>query len=292
MTDTVLGIIGGSGLYDLPAAENSFWEEIVSPWGEPSDCVLFSEIEGLPVRFMPRHGRGHKHAPTNINYRANIDCLKRVGVTDLISISACGSLQKSLVPGTFVLVDQFIDHTYERSKSFFGSGCVAHISIADPVSPIIVDKLEKALQLESINYTRGGTYLTIEGPQFSSRAECQLYRSWGCDVIGMTNMPEAKLAREAEICYATVAMVTDYDCWHDEHADVNVADVVKIMKSNAEKAKRMILAFTKLFPRQHPMCPLGSDRALDTALLTEPEVRDPVVVAKLDAVAGRILKSY
>jgi len=289
MTDTVLGIVGGSGFYDLPGLENPHWQTVTSPWGEPSDQILFAEIAGLPVRFLPRHGRGHKISPTEINYRANIDCLKRAGVTDLVSISACGSFREELAPGVFVLVDQFIDRTFAREKSFFGTGLVAHVSVADPVSPAVVDAVEAALKAEAIDYRRGGTYLAMEGPQFSSRAESELYRSWGCAVIGMTNMPEAKLAREAEICYATVAMVTDYDCWHDDHEHVDVASVIKVMRGNTAKAQRLVLTLAKSFPRQHPACPMGSDRALDVALITDREARDPALVAKLDAIAGRVL---
>ena len=225
MVKSVLGIVGGSGFYNLPGIENPRWEKVSSPWGEPSDEILFAEIDGLPFRFLPRHGRGHRVSPTHINYRANIDALKRAGVTDLVSISACGSLKEQFAPGHFVLVDQFIDRTFAREKSFFGDGIVAHVSMAHPVSPLLVDAVEKAAKAEDIDHTKGGTYLVMEGPQFSTRAECFLYRSWGCDVIGMTNMPEAKLAREAEICYATVAMVTDYDCWHEEEAHVDVAAV-------------------------------------------------------------------
>ena len=291
MTKAVLGIIGGSGLYHLPNIKDPHWEKVSSPWGEPSDEILFAEVDGLPIRFLPRHGRGHRHAPTGINYRANIDALKRTGVTDLVSVSACGSLREDLPPGTFVLVDQFIDRTFAREKSFFGNGLVAHVSMADPVSPGLVDLLEQALKAENINYRRGGTYLVMEGPQFSTRAESNLYRSWGCDVIGMTNMPEAKLAREAEICYATVAMVTDFDCWHEEHAHVDVAAVLEVMKTNTEAAQRMLARLTAIFPREHQPCPIGSDRALDVALITAPEVRDPELIAKLDAVAGRVLKT-
>jgi 5'-methylthioadenosine phosphorylase len=289
MTKSVLGIVGGSGLYDLPAFERPRWETIASPWGRPSDDVLFAEIEGLPIRFLPRHGRSHRVSPTEINYRANIDVLKRAGVTDLVSVSACGSLKEAYAPGHFVLVDQFIDRTFAREKSFFGSGCVAHVSVADPVSPALVDEIAKAATAEGVAFTRGGTYLVMEGPQFSTRAESNLYRQWGCDVIGMTNMPEAKLAREAEICYATVAMVTDYDCWHDDHAEVDVAAVIKVLRANVEKAERLITRLARSFPREHPRCPIGSDRALDVALITPPEARDPAVLAKLDAVAGRVL---
>jgi 5'-methylthioadenosine phosphorylase len=290
MADTVLGFIGGSGLYDLPGLENPEWRMVETPWGAPSDEMLFAEIAGLPIRFMPRHGRGHPIAPSEINFRANIDALKRAGVTDLISISACGSFREHLAPGMFVIVDQFIDRTTGlRDRSFFGTGLVAHVSLADPVSPLLVGEIEKALGVADVPFQRGGTYLTIEGPQFSTRAESFLYKSWNCDVIGMTNMPEARLAREAEICYATVAMVTDYDCWHEEHAEVDVASVLEVMKGNTEKAQRMVLELAKSFPRMHPPCPIGSDRALDVALITAPDKRDPDLVAKLDAVAGRVL---
>ena len=289
MTQSVLGIVGGSGFYNLPGIENPRWEKVMTPWGAPSDEILFAEIAGLPIRFLPRHGRGHPVPPSAINFRANIDALKRAGVTDLISISACGSLREDLAPGHFVLVDQFVDRTFAREKSFFGPGLAAHVSVADPVSPLLVDAIERAVQAEGITYTRGGTYLVMEGPQFSTRAESNLYRSWGMDVIGMTNMPEAKLAREAEICYATVAMVTDYDCWHDDHADVDVASVIAIMKDNTEKAQRLVLNLARNFPREHPACPIGSDRALDVAIITAPDARDASLVRKLDAVAGRVL---
>ena len=291
MTRTVLGIVGGSGRDHLPNHRTPRWEKVSSPWGEPSDEILFAEVDGLPIRFLPRHGRGHPLSPSGINYRANIDALKRSGVTDLISVSACGSLREDLPPGKFVLVDQFIDRTFAREKSFFGNGLVAHVSVADPVSPGLADEIEGALKTEQIDYQRGGTYLVMEGPQFSTRAESNLYRSWGCDVIGMTNMPEAKLAREAEICYATLAMVTDYDCWHDEHAHVDVASVLQVMKTNTEKAQRVLARLAVSFPREHKPCPIGSDRALEVALITAPEARDPALIAKLDAVAGRVLKT-
>ena len=290
MTKTVLGFIGGSGLYDLPAFENKRWELIASPWGVPSDAILFAEADGLPVRFLPRHGRGHRVPPSDINYRANIECLTRAGVTDLISLSACGSLKEAYAPGHFVLVDQFIDRTFAREKSFFGTGCVAHVSVADPVSPGLIDALAQAATTEAVPFTRGGTYLAMEGPQFSTRAESNLYRAWGCDVIGMTNMPEAKLAREAEICYATLAMVTDYDCWHDDHREVDVAEIIKVLSANVEKAQRIVARLCHDFPRTHPPCPYGSDRALETAIITPPDARDPELVAKLDAVAGRVLR--
>jgi 5'-methylthioadenosine phosphorylase len=291
MTQSVLGIIGGSGLYDIPTLKNVRWEAISSPWGEPSDRVLFADLDGLPIRFLPRHGRGHKIPPSAIDFRANIDVLKRAGVTDLVSVSACGSLKEELAPGHFVIVDQFIDRTFAREKSFFAPGCVAHVSMADPVSPRLADALEQAARDEGIAATRGGTYLVMEGPQFSTRAESSLYRSWGCSVIGMTNMPEAKLAREAEICYATVAMVTDYDCWHDEHAHVDVAAVIKVLSENVDKAHRLIERLARTFPREHPPCPIGSDRALDVAIITPAEARDPALLAKLDAVAGRVLRN-
>ncbi len=289
MTQAVLGIIGGSGLYDLPGISAAEWRKVDSPWGAPSDEILFAELDGLPIRFLPRHGRGHRISPTDINYRANIDAMKRAGVTDLVSVSACGSFKEELAPGTFVLVDQFIDRTFAREKSFFGTGLVAHVSMADPVSPLLVGEVEKAIQAATIPYRRGGTYLAMEGPQFSSRAESFLYKGWGCDVIGMTNMPEAKLAREAEICYCTVAMVTDYDCWHDDHAHVDVASVLEVMKGNTANAQKMVAELGKSFPREHQSCPIGSDRALDVALITAPDARDPDRVAKLDAVAGRVL---
>ncbi len=289
MTTSVLGIIGGSGLYDLPGLEKATWKKVASPWGPPSDDILFAELNGLALRFLPRHGRGHRLSPSGINYRANIDAMKRAGVTDLISVSACGSLKEELAPGHFVLVDQFIDRTIAREKSFFGNGLVAHVSCADPVSPGLVTLVEQAARAEGIGYTRGGTYLAMEGPQFSTRAESHMYRSWGCSVIGMTNMPEAKLAREAEICYASVAMVTDYDCWRHEGASVDIAEVIRVLMDNAGRAQRLVARLARDFPRQHPKCPIGSDTALDLALITAPEARDPALVAKLDAVAGRVL---
>lgn len=291
MTKSVLGIVGGSGLYDLEGLTDASWRTIESPWGTPSDQVLFGEIEGLPVRFLPRHGRGHQQSPSSINYRANIDCLKRAGVTDLVSVSACGSLREDLAPGQFVLVDQFIDRTFAREKSFFGPGCVAHVAMGDPIAPLLVEEIAKAAQKRGIGITQGGTYLAMEGPQFSTRAESNLYRSWGCSVIGMTNMPEAKLAREAEISYASIAMVTDYDCWHDDHAHVDVAEIIRVLTDNAARATALVSQLAKDFPREHPACPIGSDTALEVAIITPPEQRDPVLMAKLDAIAGRVLKS-
>jgi 5'-methylthioadenosine phosphorylase len=289
MAKSVLGVIGGSGLYDLPGLQNKRKEAVASPWGEPSSEVHLGVIAGLPIAFIPRHGAGHRYSPTTINYRANIDVLKRVGVTDLVSVSACGSFREELPPGTFVIVDQFIDRTFAREKTFFETGCVAHVAMADPVSPKLADRVEAAARAEGIPHSRGGTYLVMEGPQFSTRAESFLYKSWGCSVIGMTNMPEAKLAREAEICYATVAMVTDFDCWHDEHTDVDIADILRVMKANSEKAGRLIARLAAEFPREHEPCPLGSDRSLEDAIITAPEFRDPALLAKLDAVAGRVL---
>jgi 5'-methylthioadenosine phosphorylase len=288
LAKSFLGIIGGSGIYDLEI-KHARWEAIASPWGEPSDQLRIGEIGGLPVAFLPRHGRGHRFSPTTINYRANIDILKRAGVTDIVSLSACGSFKEELAPGTFVLVDQFIDRTFAREKSFFGTGCVAHVSLAYPVSPGVQDHLETALQAEAIPYARGGTYLVMEGPQFSTLAESHLYRSWGCSVIGMTNMPEAKLAREAELCYATVAMVTDYDSWHPHHGEVDITSILKVLKDNSENAQRLVYRFAQEFPKEHPDCRIGSDKALEYAILTAPDKRDPELLRKLDAVAGRVL---
>jgi 5'-methylthioadenosine phosphorylase len=289
MTHSVLGIIGGSGIYDLPGLENVHEQKIWSPWGEPSAALRVGEIGGLPVVFLTRHDKGHRLSPSDINYRANIDVLKRAGVTDLISLSACGSFKEELAPGAFVLIDQFVDRTYKRESSFFGKGLVAHVSMAHPVSPLLRQRLASAADAEGIAVVRGGTYVCMEGPQFSTLAESMTYKNLGYSVIGMTNMPEAKLAREAEICYATVAMVTDYDCWHADHAAVTVQDIIKVLTANAEKAKRLVTRLAKDFPREHEPCPIGSDRALDTALLTAPEARDPALLAKLDAVAGRVL---
>lgn len=289
MTRTVLGVIGGTGLYELPGLEAVRREAIETPWGTPSDELVLGTLDGLDMVFLPRHGRGHRIGPSNINYRANIDAMKRVGVTDLVSVSACGSFREELAPGNFVLVDQFIDRTFAREKSFFGDGCVAHVSFADPISPGLVDLIAAAADAEGLEYSRGGTYLAMEGPQFSSRAESHLYRSWGCDVIGMTNMPEAKLAREAEICYATVAMVTDYDCWHDSHQDIDIPELLRVLHENADKGRSLVARLAKDFPREHPECLLGSDKALEYAIVTAPEARDPDLMAKLDAVAGRVL---
>jgi 5'-methylthioadenosine phosphorylase len=285
----IIGIIGGSGLYEIDGLEDQHWEHVSTPWGEPSDALLFGKLGGVQLVFLPRHGRGHRRSPSDLNYRANIDALKRVGVTDILSLSAVGSLRADLPPGHFVIVDQFIDRSFARTKSFFSVGCVAHVSMADPVCTRLGDALERTARQLDLPVTRGGTYLVMEGPQFSTRAESQLYRSWGCSVIGMTNMPEAKLAREAEICYATVAMVTDFDCWHDEHDAVTVDQVVKILLGNADHARALVRAIapTLATPRRH--CTAGCDHALDHAIITPPAARDPELVAKLDAVAGRVL---
>jgi 5'-methylthioadenosine phosphorylase len=290
MTRSVLGIIGGSGIYDLPGLTNVVEEVIASPWGEPSAALRIGEMAGLSVVFLPRHDKGHRLSPSDINYRANIDVLKRAGVTDLISLSACGSFKEELPPGSFVLVDQFVDRTHKRESSFFGKGCVAHVSMAHPVSPRLRIHLAAAAEAEGIAVARGGTYVCIEGPQFSTLAESLTYKGLGYAVIGMTNMPEAKLAREAELSYATVAMVTDFDCWHPDHDAVTVQDIIKVLAANAEKAKRLVARLAADFPREHETCPIGSDRALDTAIITAKEARDPALLAKLDAVAGRVLR--
>jgi 5'-methylthioadenosine phosphorylase len=289
MTKSVLGIIGGSGIYDLPGLEKVKSRRIKSPWGEPSGPLRIGQIAGLPVVFLSRHDTGHRLSPSDINYRANIDVMKRAGVTDLISLSACGSFKEELPPGTFVLIDQFVDRTHKRESSFFGKGCVAHVSMAHPVSPRLRIHLAEAAMAENIQVVRDGTYVCMEGPQFSSLAESLTYKQLGYSVIGMTNMPEAKLAREAEICYATVAMVTDFDCWHPDHDAVTVQDIIKVLTANAEKAKRLVARLAKDFPREHEPCPIGSDRALDTAIITAPEARDKRLIKKLDAVAGRVL---
>ena len=289
MAKSVLGIIGGSGIYDLPGLTDLREERVATPWGEPSDALRRGRVGDTEVVFLPRHGRGHRHAPSDINYRANIDALKRAGVTDLVSFSACGSFREELAPGTFVLVDNFVDRTVRRVRSFFGSGCVAHVPFAHPVGPALQDLVERAARDEGIPYRRGGTAVCMEGPQFSTLAESLGYRAAGHDVIHMTSMPEAKLAREAEITYAVVCMVTDYDCWHPTHDSVEVATLLRVMDENRGKAQRLFARLAHDFPAEHPRCPVGSDRALDGAILTAPEARDPALLAKLDAVAGRVL---
>ena len=285
-----LGILGGSGLYDLPGLENPEWISVASPFGDPSDDILFAEKDGVRLRFLPRHGRGHALSPSDVNYRANIDVLKRSGCTDIISISAVGSLQEQYPPGDFVMVDQFIDRTFKREKSFFGKGCVAHVSAAEPICSRLSGLLADAAKTAGANTHRGGTYLAMEGPQFSTKAESHMYRQWGCDVIGMTNMPEAKLAREAELPYATMAMVTDYDCWHEGHGNVDVASVIAVMQKNSAMAQKAILQLIetlKNMPRT--MSPQGIETNLDVAIITAPEARDPKRMAMLDAIAARYL---
>src|SRR2546421_7388036 len=291
MTQAVLGIIGGSGIYDLPGLENVREQRVDTPWGEPSAPLRKGEIAGLPVAFLSRHDQGHRLSPSDINYRANIDALKRAGVTDPVSLSACGSFQEELPPGAFVLIDQFVDRTHKRESSFFGKGLVAHVSMAHPVSPRLRMHIASAAMAEGIEVKRDGTYVCMEGPQFSTLAESLTYKQLGYSVIGMTNMPEAKLAREAEICYATVAMVTDFDCWHPDHDAVTVQDIIKVLSANAEKAARLAARLAQDFPREHEPCPIGSDRALDSALITAPEARDKKLLKKLDAVAGRGVKT-
>lgn len=291
-TETVeplVGILGGSGLYDIDGLEEKEWRTVETPWGMPSDQLLFGRLHGLRCVFLPRHGRGHKISPSELNYRANIDALKRVGCTDVLSLSAVGSLKEELPPGHFVIVDQFIDRTFARPKTFFGSGCVAHVSMAHPVCGRLGEALEAAAREIGLPVTRGGTYLTMEGPQFSTYAESVLYRSWGCSVIGMTNMPEAKLAREAELCYATVAMVTDYDCWHEDHDAVTVDQVVRVLLGNADNARALVKKVLPVVGQSRGLCTAGCDRALEYSLITAPAARDPEVLAKLDAVAGRLL---
>jgi 5'-methylthioadenosine phosphorylase len=292
MSDVItpmIGFIGGSGVYDLDGLEDRKWVKVRTPWGDPSDEILTGVLSGVRVAFLPRHGRGHPTPPSALNYRANIDAMKRIGCTELISLSAVGSLKEELPPGHFVIVDQFIDRTFAREKSFFGTGCVAHVSVANPVCPRLGDALEAAAKTTGIPYSRGGTYLVMEGPQFSTKAESMLYRQWGCDVIGMTNMPEAKLAREAELCYATMAMVTDFDCWHPDHDHVTVEQVVKVLFSNADKARALVQAVVPALGAPRGPCPAGCDRALDHALITAPDKRDPDMLAKLDVVAARVL---
>ena len=289
MTVAVLGVIGGSGVYDLPGLEDVREETITSPWGEPSDALRIGRIGETKVVFLARHGRGHRFSPTGINYRANIDVMKRAGVTDIVSLSACGSFRNELHPGLFVLVDQFVDRTFGRATSFFGNGCVAHVSFAQPVGPVLQKRIAAAAEAEGISVHRGGTYVCMEGPQFSTLAESKHYKASNFDVIGMTNMPEAKLAREAEITYATIAMVTDYDCWHPSHDSVDVASVVAVARANAGKAAQLVARVARDFPAEREACPAGSHRALDGAIMTAPAHRDPELLAKLDAVAGRVL---
>jgi 5'-methylthioadenosine phosphorylase len=283
-----IGIIGGSGLYDVAGIEHGQWVEVDSPWGEPSDAIFTGRLGHVRVSFLPRHGRGHRISPSELNARANIDCLKRLGVTDILSVSSVGGLQEERAPGTFTIVDQFIDRTKGRPSSFFGTGMVAHVSMADPVCPRLSARAADAAEAAGAAVHRGGTCLVMEGPQFSTRAESHLYRSWGCHVIGMTAMPEAKLAREAELPFAMVAMVTDYDCWREEEAAVDVAQVIAQLGANATKARAMVLNLLRALPAERAASPI--DTCLDTALITAPPMRDPEVLARLDAVAGRVLR--
>jgi 5'-methylthioadenosine phosphorylase len=287
---SVIGILGGSGISNLDGLTDASWRRVESPFGSPSDELLFGRIGEHRIVFLPRHGRGHRIPPSEINYRANIDALKRAGVTDLLSVSAVGSLREELKPGTFVIVDQFIDRTFARAKTFFGTGCVAHVSMAQPVCHRLGDHIASAAATAGIQTVRGGTYLVMEGPQFSSLAESRLYRSWGCDVIGMTNMPEAKLAREAEMCFATIGMVTDYDCWHSDHAAVTVEQVIGVLISNAGKARTLVQQLVPMLATDAQAERCACRRALDHAIITSPEARDMEMLQKLDAVAGRVLR--
>ena len=287
---TMIGVIGGSGVYDIDGLEGASWVRVKTPWGAPSDAVLVGRLGGVPMAFLPRHGRGHVHSPSSVPYRANIDALKRLGCTDVIAVSACGSFRENLAPSDFVIVDQYIDRTFAREKSFFGQGCAAHVSLAHPTCARLSEACHLAALAEGITVHMGGTYLAMEGPQFSTLAESRLYRDiWGCDVIGMTGMPEAKLAREAELCYASVAMITDYDCWHEGHGAVDVSVVIQTLTGNAGKARGLVGRLPGLLGPDRAPCPHGCDRALEHAVMTAPGMRDPELTAKLDAVAGRVL---
>ena len=290
MRKTKIAIIGGSGIYDIDGLVGATWTDVETPWGAPSDQVLTGTLNGVDMVFLPRHGRGHVYSPTTVPYRANIDALKRLGVTDVISVSACGSFRDEMAPGDFVIVDQFIDRTFAREKSFFATGCVAHVSVAHPTCPRLSAACVHAATDAGITVHNGGTYLAMEGPQFSSIAESKMYReSWGADVIGMTNMPEAKLAREAELCYASVAMITDYDSWHPEHGSVDITSIIATLQGNAGKARDLVGRLPALLGQDRDDCPHGCDKALEFAIMTAPDKRDPELIAKLDAIAGRVL---
>ena len=290
MRKTKIAIIGGSGIYDIDGLAGATWTDVETPWGAPSDQVLTGTLNDVDMVFLPRHGRGHVYSPTTVPYRANIDALKRLGVTDVISVSACGSFRDEMAPGDFVVVDQFIDRTFAREKSFFGTGCVAHVSVAHPTCPRLSAACVQAASDAGITVHKGGTYLAMEGPQFSSIAESKMYReSWGADVIGMTNMPEAKLAREAELCYASVAMITDYDSWHPEHGSVDITSIIATLQGNAGKARDLVGRLPALLGQERDDCPHGCDKALEFAIMTAPDKRDPELIAKLDAIAGRVL---
>ncbi|MDE0588734.1 S-methyl-5'-thioadenosine phosphorylase [Halocynthiibacter sp. C4] len=288
--ETMIGVIGGSGLYEIDGLQDAKWVELSTPWGAPSDAIFKGTLNGLPMAFLPRHGRGHVHSPSTVPYRANIDALKQLGVTDIISVSACGSFREEMAPGDFVVVDQFIDRTFAREKSFFGEGCVAHVSVAHPTCSRLSEACFEAGKAQGVKMHNGGTYLAMEGPQFSTIAESKMYReSWGCDVIGMTNMPEAKLAREAEICYASVAMITDYDSWHPDHGEVDITDIIKTLMGNANNARGLVSRLPEILDAKQNACGQGCDSALEHAILTAPEKRDAELVAKLNTVAGRVL---
>ena len=290
MTQTRIGIIGGSGLYQIDGLEDAQWTEVDTPWGAPSDSVLTGTLDGVPMAFLPRHGRGHVHSPSTVPYRANIDAFKRLGVTDVISVSACGSFRKRMKPGDFVIVDQIIDRTVAREASFFGTGCVGHVSLAHPTCARLGKACAKAAKAAGVTVHRGGTYLAMEGPQFSTLAESKLYReAWGCDVIGMTAMPEARLAREAELCYAIVAMITDYDSWHPDHGEVDVAQIIATLTGNADKGRALVSRLPALLGAGRTACKTGCDRALDNAILTAPDKRDAAALKRLETVAGRVL---
>ena len=285
----MIGVIGGSGLYEIEGLEGARWEAVETPFGTPSDEILRGTLAGVEMAFLPRHGRGHRIPPSELNYRANIDALKRLGCTEILSLSATGSLKEEFPPGTFVVIDQFIDRTFARTKSFFSEGLVAHVGFGHPVCSRLGDAITESLAALDIPHARGGTYLAMEGPQFSTIAESNLYRSWGCDIIGMTNMPEAKLAREAEMCYATIAMVTDFDCWHPDHDHVTVDAIISVLFGNADKGRDLVMNVVPRLAGRTELCAQGCQTALDNAIITQPEVRDPEMVAKLDAVAGRVL---
>ncbi|MGV6889993.1 S-methyl-5'-thioadenosine phosphorylase [Rhodophyticola sp. SM2404] len=290
MEQTVIGIIGGSGVYEIDGLKDAKWVEVTSPFGTPSDALLTGELGGVKMVFLPRHGRGHVHSPSTVPYRANIDAMKRLGVSDVISVSACGSFREDMAPGDFVIVDDFIDRTFARDKSFFGTGLVAHVSVAHPTCPRLRAACAQAARAAGAKVHEGGTYLAMEGPQFSSMAESKMYRDvWGADVIGMTNMPEAKLAREAELCYASVAMITDYDSWHPEHGTVDISQIIATLSGNADKARALVAGLPALLGSERAPCPHGCDRALEYAIMTAPDKRDPAMVEKLQAVAGRVL---
>ena len=290
MTQTKIAVIGGSGIYEIDGLQDAAWTTVETPWGAPSDAIMTGSLDGVEMAFLPRHGRGHVHSPSTVPYRANIDALKRLGCTDVISVSACGSFREDMAPGDFVVVDQFIDRTFAREKSFFGGGCVAHVSVAHPTCPRLGEACLAAARDAGITVHSGGTYLAMEGPQFSTLAESRMYReSWGADVIGMTNMPEAKLAREAELCYASIAMITDYDSWHPDHGEVDVTEIIQTLMGNAQKGRDLVRRLPALLGETRVPCPHGCDRALEHAILTAPEAREPALMRKLDAVAGRLL---